>query len=125
MRRLVFYSTLLGLLTLGVWPGTAASPVFHITIESAATYYHPASATVTTGATIRWENPTPAFHTVTHDGCLTTAGPCAFDSGAVAPNSSYSVPSLPPGRYPYHCQVHPIMRAVLVVTDPQAIPSPT
>jgi plastocyanin len=100
------------------WPGQATPPQFQIIIESGSPYYIPASAKVPTGAPIRWDNPTASPHTITHDGCLTEEGPCAFDSGAINPNQSYTLPGLPPGKYPYHCRLHPIMRGVLTVTDP-------
>ncbi len=45
-----------------------------------------------------------------------------FASGSVAPNGSYTVPGLPPGRYLYHCSLHPIMRGVLIVIEPAAAP---
>jgi plastocyanin len=110
----------MGFFALGVWAGAAAVPLVQITIESESPYFLPAAATVTTGAAIRWDNPTATYHTVTHDGCLKEEGPCTFDSGPVALTGSYSLPSLPPGRYPYHCRLHPIMRGVLIVTEPAA-----
>lgn len=111
-------------LGLGVGFGSAALPPVQITIESSSPYYLPASATVSPGAPIQWDNPTASYHTVTHDGCE-AEGPCAFDSGSVAPNGSFALPGLPPGRYPYHCTLHPIMRGVLTVVDPAPLPSST
>ena len=113
-----------GLLMLGVLPGAASPPRVHITIESESPCFQPAVATATAGTAIRWENPTATHHTITHDGCVTD-GPCAFDSGSLAPNETYTVPGLPPGNYPYHCRLHPIMRAVLTVSDPGNVPSQT
>lgn len=113
---------LAGLLALGAVPGTATPPLFQITIESGLPYFLPTAATVTTGVPIKWDNPTASYHTVTSDGCVTEE-PCPFDSGSVAPNGSYTLPGLPPGRYPYHCQLHPIMRDVLTVVDPAATPA--
>ncbi len=120
----MFIAAAVGLLGMGVWPGSAALPPFQITIESSSPYYLPASATVSAGAPIQWDNPTASHHTVTHDGCESD-GPCAFDSGSVAPNGSFALPSLPPGRYPYHCTLHPIMRGILTVLDPAPLPSAT
>ncbi|MDE3119816.1 MAG: hypothetical protein KGO52_01085 [Nitrospirota bacterium] len=111
-------------LGLGIGFGSAALPPVQITIESSSPYYLPASATVSPGAPIQWDNPTASYHTVTHDGCE-AEGPCAFDSGSVAPNGSFALPGLPPGRYPYHCTLHPIMRGVLTVVDPAPLPSST
>jgi plastocyanin len=109
------------MLLLGALPSTATSPHFEITIENGSPYFFPSAATVTTGTPIRWDNPTPTEHTVTHDSCITD-GSCAFDSDTMLPNAHYTVPSLPPGRYPYHCRVHPIMRGTLIVTDSASRP---
>jgi plastocyanin len=105
-------------------PSQATPPVFHILIESASPYFLPPSAKINAGEPIRWDNPTPSHHTVTHDGCI-GEGPCAFDSGSLRPDDSYSLPGLPPGRYSYHCQLHPIMRGILMVAEPAASSSQT
>ena len=97
-------------------PTQAYSPPFTIVMEGEAPYFFPSKAMVPSGVTIRWHNPTATYHTATHDGCV-TEGPCLFDTGSLEPNGTYTVPSLPPGRYPYHCQVHPIMRGMLTVTE--------
>ena len=78
-------------------------------MESWSPYFTPAAATVTAGSAIRWENPTGTHHTITHDGCLGT-GACAFDSGSIGPDGVFEISGLPPGLYPYHCTLHPIMR---------------
>ena len=116
--RIVIISALL---VLGALPSAAIPPHFEITIENGAPYFLPVSATVTAGTPIRWDNPTPTEHTITHDGCLSD-GPCVFDSDMVPPNGRYAVPGLPPGRYAYHCRIHPIMRGTLTVTDSAAPP---
>jgi plastocyanin len=103
----------------GAGPGNTTPPQFQIIIESSSPYYLPSSATIPAGASIRWDNPTGSPHTITHDGCEEGTS-CMFDSGAVLPNGTYSIPNLPPGRYPYHCRLHPIMRAVLTVDSPSA-----
>jgi len=90
-----------------------------IILEGLAPYYVPAIAVAPVGSVITWTNPTPSPHSIRHDGCL-TVGPCAFDSGAVLPDGTFSIPSLPPGEYPYHCELHPVMRGTLVVVDPRA-----
>jgi len=120
----IFMAAVVGLLAMGGGPGSAALPPFQITIESGSPYFLPASATISAGAPIQWDNPTPSHHTVTHDGCRSD-GPCAFDSGSMAPNESFTLAGLPPGRYPYHCTLHPIMRGVLTVVDPAPLPSST
>lgn len=87
---------------------------YPIVMESRSPYYQPMTAQVTDGTPIAWQNRTAAHHTVTHDGCV-NGGICAFDSGAVEPDGSFVISGLPPGRYPYHCRLHPIMRGELIV----------
>ncbi|HJT22802.1 MAG TPA: cupredoxin domain-containing protein [Nitrospira sp.] len=94
--------------------GTA--PVADIAFDTTAPYYHPPLAVVPAGSSIRWINATASPHTVRHDGCLTDE-PCAFQSIAVPPDSSFAIAPLPPGRYPYHCELHPIMRGTLIVVE--------
>lgn len=118
---LVRIATTCAVFALGVLPGGATPPHFQITIENAAPYFLPASATVPTGTPIRWDNPTPTEHTITHDDCV-SGDACAFDSGMMQANDSYTLPSLPPGRYAYHCRIHPIMRGTLTVTDSAVSP---
>ena len=118
---IVRIATVCVMLALGILPGGATPPHFQITIENAAPYFLPASAAVPTGTPIRWDNPTPTEHTITHDDCV-SGDPCAFDSGMMQPNEHYTLPGLSSGRYAYHCRVHPIMRGTLTVTDSAASP---
>jgi plastocyanin len=111
----VIFGAILSVATVCGLASQAAMLPFQIVIESASPYFEPASATVGAGSPILWENPTPSPHTVTHDTCVQD-GPCAFDSGTVAPDQKFSLSGLPAGRYPYHCRLHPIMRGTLVVT---------
>ena len=87
-----------------------------INMESWAPYYRPFEATVLSHTPIQWKNPTASPHSVRHDGCTEKNGPCLFNSGAVPPNGSYQISGLAPGRYPYHCELHPIMRGELIIS---------
>ena len=78
---------------------------------------------VRTGTTISWENPTSNLHSITEDGCRRNET-CAFDSGPIGPNQTFTLVQLPPGQYSYHCSYHPIMRGVLVVVE-QGLPEET
>ena len=69
--------------TLTAFPTSANPPAAQVFMDSGSPYYVPAAVTVTAGAAVRWDNPTPTHHTVTHDGCFEENGRCAFDSGAV------------------------------------------
>ena len=109
----------------GVWPSGATPPQGRVLMDSGSPYYVPAAVTVASGASIRWDNPTPTHHTVTHDGCFDEGDRCGFDSGAVDPGGSYTIPNLPPGRYPYQCRIHPIMRGMIIVTEAAGLPSQT
>ena len=102
---------------LGPWPTEATPPYAQITIEDWSPYFVPKSVTVSSHMAIRWDNPTPTEHTITHKGCLEDGDTCAFDSGIVLPNGTFTIPDLAPGRYPYICRIHPIMHGVITVTD--------
>jgi plastocyanin len=93
-----------------------AEPV-EIAFETTSPYYQPRIAIVSAGTPVRWVNTTGSPHSVRHDGCLTDET-CAFQSIAVPPDSSFLIAPLPPGRYGYHCELHPIMRGTLVVVGP-------
>lgn len=95
-----------------------ADPV-EITFESTSPYYLPRVAIVPAGTPVRWVNTTGSPHSVRHDGCLTDEA-CAFQSIAVPPDSSFFIAPLPPGRYAYHCELHPVMTGTLVVVAPSA-----
>ncbi len=94
----------------------AAPSTLRIIIGTFAPYYSPTTVHIGTGIPISWDNPTADLHSITHDGCMTGEG-CAFDSGPLGPNGTFTVRQLPPGSYSYHCSFHPIMRGVLVVVE--------
>lgn len=120
MNRLPLITVILA--TMG-GPALDLSQTTEILMENGSPYYVPAAATVASGTPIRWENPTPTHHTVTHSDCMKDDRPCLFDSGTVPPGGHFTVPGLPPGRYAYHCGIHPIMRGQLLVTDESSTPS--
>jgi len=123
MQKLHLVIAVLAIGLLAAWPSTAMAPYTAIIIDSGSPYFVPKSATVSTGAPIRWENPTPTEHTITHMGCMEDGASCAFDSGIVMPNETFILPGLAPGHYPYFCRVHPIMRGTIFVTDAASLPS--
>ena len=102
-------------------PGAVASnSVTDIAFQSSAPYYEPSVAVVPMGTLIRWVNTTASFHSVRHDACVDDE-PCPFQSIAIPPDSSFVVAPLPPGRYAYHCELHPIMRGTLLVVEPSSM----
>lgn len=116
MNKVTILSSV-GILALTTTMVFGALPSLKIQMESWSPYYQPEAASVALGTVVRWENPTATHHTVTQDGCE-TKGPCLFDSGAIPPSGIFELPELPPGQYPYHCTLHPIMRGALIVTGP-------
>jgi len=92
-------------------------PTAEIVFEATAPYYEPALAVVSAGIPVRWSNSTASPHSIRHDGCLTDDGPCVFQSIAVPPDNSFVIAPLPPGRYSYHCELHPVMRGTLIVIE--------
>jgi len=76
------------------------------------------TTTVTAGDTVMWHNCEDGVsHTVTSDdGRFPSSGP-------LAPGTGYSVTFPDPGRYGYHCSIHPSMTGIVVVED--ARPSTT
>jgi plastocyanin len=114
-KRWVVGVAVFGLL-FGVSLVIATPATLRIQIDGVSPYYLPEAVRVSVGTIIWWENPTATHHTITHDGCK-NGGNCAFDSGAIAPKGKFGLYSLAPGRYSYHCTLHPIMRGVVVVQD--------
>jgi plastocyanin len=70
----------------------------------------PASVHVKAGESVAWVNcePTNIPHTSTSD----TGG---WESGSLAPNEAYVRTFPTVGTYPYHCLIHPNMKATVVV----------
>lgn len=68
--------------------------------------------TVAAGTTVVFVNDDPFAHTVTVVDDL----PVRFDSGELAEGQAFEVTFDRPGTYSYFCEIHPTMRAVVVVT---------
>jgi len=115
LQRKILGLLQVSLLIIGSVAIAAPSPL-HITVGTFAPYYSPTFVRVGPNTPISWNNPTGALHSITHDGCKDGAR-CAFDSGPLGPNRTFTVHLLSPGFYPYHCSFHPIMRGVLEVID--------
>jgi plastocyanin len=69
--------------------------------------FSPATMTIRPGTTITWKNMSSAPHTVTSDDGQT------FDSGTIAPGGTFTFKFMVAGSYPYHCNIHPYMRATV------------
>jgi plastocyanin len=64
--------------------------------------------TIPKGTTVTWQNSDGVPHTATSDSG-------AWDSGNIPPGGSKSVTFNTVGAFPYHCTVHPMMTATIVV----------
>ena len=71
--------------------------------------FQPAAIFVTPGETVTWYNSGAADHTV-------DANSGAFDSPTLTPGASFSQTFTSGGVFPYHCDFHPNMRGMVVVT---------
>ena len=118
MKRRVLGFLLGSLLVVGSL-AMAAPSTRHITLVTFSPYYSPTLVHIGTGTPISWDNPTGMLHSITPDGCK-NGNQCAFDSGPLGPNGSFTLHQLPRGSYSYHCSFHPIMRGSLIVLDSEA-----
>lgn len=96
-------------------PGSGTStPVAVRIVEPSTDYrtwtYEPPEARVPIGATVNWTNTGGAAHTVTADDGT------SFDSGPIAPGQGFSLVMKAAGTFPYHCSLHPWMKAKITVT---------
>ena len=75
--------------------------------------YSPKKITVKKGTTISWINKDIAKHTVTVDTDITN-GP---NSDFFGQGKSYKFTFNKVGTYPYHCEPHPYMKAIVEVIE--------
>jgi plastocyanin len=71
--------------------------------------FTPASLEVQVGTTVIWTNQDATAHTVDGDQG-------EFELGRLDPGTSYRETFDKPGTYTYHCDIHPSMKATIVVT---------
>jgi plastocyanin len=87
-----------------------------ITTDSSGSFaFSPTTLTIKVGTKVTWTNMTQAGHTVTSDDGK------FFDSGISHPiaasGGTYSFTFTKAGAFPYHCQIHPFMKATITVTS--------
>lgn len=80
-----------------------------ITIE--ASRFSTVEVTVDVGTTVVWENDDPYAHTITSS----SGGTPVLDSGEFGQGERFEYTFEQPGEYPYFCQIHPTMRAIVIV----------
>jgi amicyanin len=71
--------------------------------------FQPDEVVIAPGEAVTWINEDPISHDVASDDGQT------FESPLLGRGDSYSFTFEAPGTYPYHCPVHPFMRAVVIV----------
>jgi plastocyanin len=86
--------------------GSSGPGADEVWIQSMA--FNPSTITVTSGTTIIWTNKDAVNHTVTSDNAL-------FDSGSIGTNGTYSHKFATAVTFTYHCTVHPMMTASVIV----------
>jgi plastocyanin len=96
--------------------GTGGPATNEVFIQSMA--FSPATLTVAVNATVTWTNKDAITHTVTSDSG-------AFDSGNVAPGSTFTYTFATEGTFSYHCKIHPGMVAKVVVSKTAPTTMPT
>lgn len=76
--------------------------------------YIPYALSIRAGETVTWTNQDAAFHSVTSGVYGEPDG--MFDSGHMDPGQSFWYVFSDPGRFAYHCTLHPWMEGVIDVT---------
>ncbi len=85
---------------------TTAPAVASLAIRNFA--FLPSTLTITAGTVVTVTNDDSVAHT-----WISNTG--AFNSGDIAPGSSYKFTFTTPGTYLYHCSIHPFMTGTIVV----------
>ena len=70
--------------------------------------YKPATVTVTAGQSVRFVNHDQEAHTI-------TASNGSFDSAGLDTGGTWTHRFDKPGRYTYYCELHPYMKATVIV----------
>ena len=91
-------------------PASGSTQLLMINNESNGSFgFSSATFTIKVGTTVIWKNMSLAPHTVTSDDGQT------FDSGTVAVGGTFRFTFMNAGTFSYHCNIHPYMRATIVV----------
>lgn len=91
-------------------PVSGSTQVIKIITNSDGSFaFSPALLTIRVGTTVIWKNVSSAEHSVTSDDGTT------FDSGTLPVGKNFQFKFSSAGSFPYHCNIHPYMRATIVV----------
>ena len=72
--------------------------------------FSPKTLKITVGTTVVWKNTTQVDHTATSNDGKT------FNSGIIAPGGTFKFTFKKAGTFAYHCQIHPFMKATIIVS---------
>ncbi len=70
--------------------------------------FNPATITIKVGQTVTWTNQDTAAHNIVADDN-------SWSSPSIAQGASYSHTFTTTGTFPYHCSIHPFMKATVIV----------
>ena len=108
MNRTVAFRALASAIVLALFVGGSiyakSTPAVSIKDEA----FHSASIQVRTGQTVTFTNNDEEEHTVTADDK-------SFDSNIIGTGKGFQHKFTKPGRYSYHCKIHPFMHGVIIV----------
>jgi plastocyanin len=77
-----------------------------VTIQNFA--FSPASLTIKKGESVTWTNKDSTSHTITSDSNV-------FQSASIGSGQTFSFTFNTAGQFPYHCSIHPSMKAMIIV----------
>lgn len=95
-----------------IYRGSTSPTQVQVSISNYA--FNPSNVTVNAGTVVRWTNFDHVGHTVTFGGHDTMGG--GMDSGLMGHMGAFSATFSEAGVYEYHCDPHPSMTGVVVVT---------
>jgi plastocyanin len=114
MRRIILLMTVAALVVASALGGVVVSaagapqhPTKKVLIKNFS--FKPAKVTIERGTRVIWINKDTSPHTATANNGR------SFDSGRLGPGQRYSHTFKSAGKKPYHCEIHPDMRASVVV----------
>src|SRR5579875_1460988 len=71
--------------------------------------FSPTTLKISVGTTVTWKNLTMVSHTSTSDSGV-------WDSGIISPGGKFSFKFTMKGTFTYHCNIHPFMKATIIVS---------
>ncbi len=108
MTNLTRREVVLGLSTLAVLPAVSAQAATNHPVTIQGMKFTPAALSIKAGDSVTFTNMDGAPHTATSDSG-------AFDTGRLGKGKSTMLTFSGKGDFPYHCAVHPSMKAMIRV----------